>query len=225
MRGTLAVALSNVVTRAVGFATALYLMGRVSTAAFGLVDYAVALLAIASAASNWGFAQAAVHRKERVAETFSTFLVLRLAAVAVVVAAVGAVAVAAPDLLGKRTHLAALAVLAGALVIEAGCEAPAARLSRELRFGRLMVVDIASAALAAAVGVAMAALDYGLWALVAYRASHIVARASARPASRRRASASMLPTRCGSCASASHCGWAAWPPPGCSSTTTSSSAR
>ena len=177
VRGTLAVGVSNVVTRVVGFATALYLMGNVSTAEFGLVDYAIALLAIASAVGNWGFSQAAIHRRERVSETFSTFLVLRLAAVAVVLGLVGAVAVSAPELLGKRTHLGALAVLAAAMVAEAGCEAPAARLSRDLRFGRLMAVDIVSAVFAAVVGVVMGALGFGLWALVAYRASHIVARA------------------------------------------------
>jgi len=177
VRGTLAVAVSNAVTRAVGFAGALYLMHRVSALAFGLVDYAVALLAIGGALSNWGFAQAAIHRQERVEETFSTFLVLRIAMVAAVVGVLGVVVVVAPGLLAGRTHLWALAALAGVLVVDAACEAPAARLTRELQFGRLMVVDIVSVVLATAVGVVMAALGFELWALVGNRVTHAVARA------------------------------------------------
>ncbi len=178
VRGTMAAAVANVVTRAVGFATSLYLMATVAPGDFGVVEYAVALLAIASAASNWGFAQAAVHRKERVAETFSTFLVLRVAMAAAAVGIVGAVAIAAPGLLSPHTHLGALAALALATLLEAACEAPATRLSRDLRFGRLMAVDIVSAITAAIVGLVMGGLGFGLWALVVYRASHIAVRAA-----------------------------------------------
>jgi len=179
VRGTMAVAVSNVVTRVVSFACALYLMWRVSPTAFGLVEYAVALLAIASSLGNWGFAQAAIHRPERVDETFSTFLLLRVGMTLAVLAMLGVVATIAPDLLASRTHLGALAVLGAALVVEAGCEAPAARLAREMAFGRLMVVDVLSTVLATGVGVAMAWLDFGLWALVANRASHTLVRAVA----------------------------------------------
>jgi O-antigen/teichoic acid export membrane protein len=177
VRGTLAAGLSNVVTRVVAFATGLYLMATVDARAFGLVDYAVALLAILGSAGNFGFAQAAIHRRERVAETFATFLLLRVGLLVAVLMLLPVAALAAPGLIVGRTHAGALAVLAGAQVLEGAAEAMAARLSRDLRFARLMVADIAGVAVGAAAGITLAALDFGLWALVVYRASHVAARA------------------------------------------------
>ncbi|MBM4041595.1 MAG: hypothetical protein FJ290_24110, partial [Planctomycetes bacterium] len=54
VRGTMAVFVSNTVSRLVSFAGGLYLMDRVGVPDFGAVAYAASLLAIADAFSNWG---------------------------------------------------------------------------------------------------------------------------------------------------------------------------
>jgi len=179
VRGTLAVAAANAVTRIVGLAGTVYLMAMVSPRQFGMVGYAVALLTICSSLTNWGYTHAAVHRQERVDETFSTGLVLRLATLAALFCIVGVGALALRGELEARTHLGALGVLAVAALVDAGCEAPLARLGRALRFGGMAAVDVASTVIATAVGVILAALGFGLWALVANRASHSLVRAVA----------------------------------------------
>ena len=176
VRGTLAVGVANTVSRAVGFAGALYLMEAVSQTSFGLVGFALAVLTVLSALSDWGFAHAATHRRERVDETFATYLVLRIGFFALLLGLVGLVALAAPGLLADRTEPAVLAALAGAVLLDAAAEAPATRLSRDLRFARLVGVDVTCTILATGVGVVLAALGFGVWALVANRAVHAVTR-------------------------------------------------
>jgi len=170
VRGTVAVFAANSASRLIALGGTLYLMARVGAAEFGVVAYAAALLAICDAATNWGFAQAAVHRRERVAETFSTFLMLRLGLLLGALAVLGAAAVVLRKEFAARTNLDVLAVLALATVWDAVSDAQAARLSRALRFGRLAVADVASVAAGMGVAVALAAWGWGMWALVANRA-------------------------------------------------------
>lgn len=178
VRGTMAVFLSNTVSRLVSFLGGLYLMERVGVADFGAVAYAASLLAIADAFSNWGFSQAATRREERVEETFSTFLVLRVGmlfgALAILAIGVGAFWGA----VAQRTHLAVLGVLAAGAVCDAVSDVRATRLVRSLRFGRMMIADVVSVAVATGMAVAAAALGWGIVALLLNRVLYSVARAT-----------------------------------------------
>jgi len=179
VRGTIAVFAGNTVSRVVGLLGALYLMSRIGVADFGVVAYAASLLAICDAASNWGFAQAAIHRRERVDATFGTFLVLR---VAMLLGALGVLAIgslAFRHALSQRTSLAVMGVLAAAAVCDAVCDVLATRLARAMRFGRIVVADVLSVTLATGVAVALAALGWGIWALVASRALYPAVRMAA----------------------------------------------
>ena len=177
VRGTLLAAAGNVAVRAVGLAGALYLMARVPPRDFGVVEYAASLLAIWGSLGDWGFSLGAIHRQERVDETFSTCLVLRLALAAGVLAVLGAGAAVLEGTGALRTRLDVLAALGGAVVVDAAGDVWAARLRKALRFGRLTVVDVVAVVVATAVGVALAAGGLGRWALVGNRASHSLVRA------------------------------------------------
>jgi O-antigen/teichoic acid export membrane protein len=177
VRSTLAVAASNVAARAVSFAGTLYLMDRVKPESFGTVEYAAALLALCGSLSDWGFSAGAIHREERVDETFSTYLVLRLLMLTAVLGLVGVGALVLRGLVAATTRPDVLAALAGALVVDAACDVRAARLTRSLRFERLVAVDLASMVVATAAGVLMAAHGFGVWALVANRAGYSLCRA------------------------------------------------
>lgn len=176
VRSTLAVGVANTVSRIVAFAGALYLMEAVSETAFGLVGFALAVLTVLSGVGSLGLSHAATHRRERVDETFATFLVLRVAAFACLLGVLGVVALAAPGLFAGRTEPGILAALAGALLVDVAAEAPATRLSRDLRFGRLVAVDVTCTIVATGIGVVLAALGFGVWALVANRVTHALAR-------------------------------------------------
>lgn len=176
VRSTLAVAPANLVARVVSFAGTLYLMKRLGAEPFGTVDYAASLLALCGSLGEWGLFKGAVQRQERVEETFSTFLVLRLAMMATVLAfvALGAAVLRTP--LSTRTRLDALAILALGVLVDAGCEVPAARLTRALRFGRLAAIDVAGIVVSTGVGVVLALRGFGIWALVANRVGPTVVR-------------------------------------------------
>ncbi|HPD17374.1 MAG TPA: oligosaccharide flippase family protein [Planctomycetota bacterium] len=179
VRGTLAVFAGNTVTRLVGLAGSLYLLYKVGVEDFGVVAYAASLVALCDAASNWGFAQAAIHRRERVDETFATFLVLRVAMLLGVLGILAAGSAVFRQALSQRTHFGVLAALAAAALCDAASDVQTARLARALRFGRVMAADVASALAATAAAVGLAALGQGLWALVAQRVLHALVRAVA----------------------------------------------
>jgi len=176
VRSTLAVGAANLVGRLVSFAGTLYLMSRLEAVSFGVVEYAASLVAMTGSLSEWGLYRAAIHRKERVEETFSTYLVLRVAMVAGALGLLGVGALLLRTPLSTRTQLDVLAVLALALLVDATCEVRAAQLVRSLRFGRLTAVEVVSIVAATAAGIVLAALGFGVWALVANRAGHTVVR-------------------------------------------------
>ena len=178
VRGALMVAIANVTAHVVGLAGALYLMEKVGPGEFGTVEFAVAMVAICGAIGDWGLTRAAIHRRERVDETFSTCLVLRLAMLGAVLCLLGAASLTLRGPLAGKTRSDVLAVLAASLLLKGLCDVLAARLGRAMHFGRLAAVDTVSACIAAAVAVAMAAQGLGVWALVGNRVSYAVARAA-----------------------------------------------
>jgi len=176
VRGTLAVAAANTLGRLVSFAGALYLMSAIDPDQFGLVAYAAALLALCDSLTNWGFAQAAIHRRERVDETFAAYRVVRPVLLAAALALLAALALPFRGLLLTRTRLEILVALAGVVLVDAACDAPATRLARAMRFGRLAAVEAVSVVLSTAVAIVLASLGFGPWALVGNRAAHALAR-------------------------------------------------
>ena len=176
VRGTLAIAASTLVGRVASFLGALYLMAKLQPSDFGVVAYAAALLSVCDAVANWGFAQGAIHRRERVEETFSTFLCLRLLGLVGVVALFAAGAIPFRTALLPRTDARVLLALVGALVVGAASDPPAARLARQMRFGRLALAEGLAAVVATAVGVGLAALGFGVWALVGNRVAEAAGR-------------------------------------------------
>ncbi|MBM4034539.1 MAG: hypothetical protein FJ291_22570 [Planctomycetes bacterium] len=177
VRGTMAVFAANTVSRLVSFLGGLYLMEKVAAPDFGAVAYAASLLAIADSFANWGFAQAATHRQERVEETFSTFLVLR---VGMLCAALGVLAIGGGlfrDELSRRTHLGVLFALGAAAVCDAVADVQATRLVRSMRFGRVMIADVVSVTVAMSAAVAAAALGWGIVALLFSRCYYSGVRA------------------------------------------------
>jgi PST family polysaccharide transporter len=176
VRGVLAVAVANAAVSLVAFAAGLYLMEKVSPVAFGIVKYAAALLAIFDSCANWGFSHGAVNRQERVDETFSAFLVLRLTMTLGVLAL--AAALAAGGVFTGEARLDVMGFLSIPVLVGAAGDVWATRLRRSMHFGRLSAAETVSAVGAAAVGVAMAAAGCGVWALVANRVAREVLRAA-----------------------------------------------
>lgn len=176
VRGTMAVFAANTVSRLVSLAGGLYLRDKVAPVDFGIVAYAASLLALCDAVSNWGFAQAAIHRQERVEETFSTFLVLRVGMLLGVLGVLAAGALPFRSMLFQKVQFDVLAALAIATVWDAVCDVQAARLVRSMRFGRVMVADVAGVIVGTGVAVAGAALEWGLWAVVANRVVYSTVR-------------------------------------------------
>ncbi len=171
VRSTMAVLVANTVSRLVATVGQLYLRGKVMPEEFGIVAYAASLLALCDALANWGFSQSATHREERVPETFCAFLTLRIGMLLGAFAFLALSSQPFRHLLLRRTDPLVIVALAITILGEAVCDVQATQLSRSLRFGRLMAVDVAGVVVGTACAVAAAASGWGLWAVVVNRAA------------------------------------------------------
>jgi O-antigen/teichoic acid export membrane protein len=150
-----------------GVLTFVVLSRVLSPADIGLVALALAFLGVVGVVADLGAATFLVQTpswdEETRSTTFWTTLGLSVLAMAGVVALAGPLA----TLLGEPGLTPVFRALAPVLVVNAASGVPAAILQRELRFRELAMREMASALVAAAVGVGLAVAGAGVWALVA----------------------------------------------------------
>ena len=170
----------------VSLATVMILARLLTPQDFGQLAVAQAFITLAGALVQRGLGLAIVQRFALTRRHVATGLTLALASGALLAAAVWALApwlvrlVGAPDAEPVVRALAPVVLLTGAGLVSAH------RLRRHLRFRALMAADVASRVIGSAiVAVALALLEYGVWALVwgalAHRASYCVAVLACAP--------------------------------------------
>jgi O-antigen/teichoic acid export membrane protein len=174
LRGGLARLAAQAATFAVRLGSLMVLSRLLGPKEFGLVGMVSAVLAVLHLFKDFGLSTAAVQRADVTKEQFSTLFWINVAVglfLALVSLAIAPVIVTfyhEPRLLGV-TEVLALGFVFNALGIQ-----HSAILQRQMRFTALAVIEVVSLVLSTGIGIAMAALGYGYWALVVMTASSSV---------------------------------------------------
>jgi O-antigen/teichoic acid export membrane protein len=161
----------SAVTIVLGFIRSVLLMRLLAPDQFGVVALALFLMTFLRPFSVFGIDSALIQRQEVRQETFSTHFVTRLA-LAILVLAIGLAA--SPFL--RRVYadqvvvVDVFLVLLGLNVLVASFSTPGVILRREMRFGSLALLNLASSLAMTITAPLLAYLGAGLWSLVAEQA-------------------------------------------------------
>lgn len=166
VRGAFQTMSSAYIGRFIHLSATLLLMHRLSSEAFGQVDFAISLLAMVVAVRNLGLHFALLHEHDRVDELAPTHLVLitGLGALGTVVA-IGLSLFYVSEWHGE-TVASILLIFALFDLLRIATVTSEIQLRRDLAFGRLALSHVSGTVTAAMVAIAVGFLGGGIWALV-----------------------------------------------------------
>ena len=163
--------LSTVATTLIGLAGFFVLVRLLGPTNYGLVAMAMVALAIPTALSSDSLSQSLIQQDklDKSAQTSTFLLELTIAGVLclILLATSGLIAQA----FGQPIVETLIAVLCPILLLQAAASVPSAQLRRNLQFKAIAVIAAGSTLCSVILGVTLAVLDYGYWALVAMQIS------------------------------------------------------
>jgi O-antigen/teichoic acid export membrane protein len=178
VRGSAYSVAASLVTMALGFLRILLLLRFLGPEAFGVIGMAGVYAAAALQLVDWGLDQGVLHRQARDRPTLATYGWLRMGTVATAALALflaapilGALYPRMPELPAVLRGLSLVVLLQGLSFVQE------TMMSRDMRFDRRALVDVAAAATMTVVAPYLAWRGWGVWALVAEQASGIGVRA------------------------------------------------
>jgi polysaccharide transporter, PST family len=151
-----------------------YLAHVVSPSAFGLIAMVAPVLRFVQLFNDMGLLQAVIQRPKISQQELSALFWINLAVSSILAIVLSATAPLVGWFYGEPRIPAIMASLCIILVLSGLSAQPMALLNRRMRFLPLALIDIASTASAAAIGIGMARLGFGYWALVAMQAANSV---------------------------------------------------
>jgi PST family polysaccharide transporter len=134
---------------------------------FGLVGMVTAVIGVFSVFRDFGLSAAAVQRTTVTKEQSSTLFWINIVVGAILCIAVLAMAPFVAAFYHQQRLLGITAVLATAFLFNAAGVQHSALLERQMRFTTLSIIDVCSISVSTGVGIGMAVLGSGYWALVA----------------------------------------------------------
>ncbi len=178
VRGSAYSVAASLVTMALGLLRILLLLRFLGPEAFGVIGMAGVYAAAALQLVDWGLDQGVLHRQARDRPTLATYGWLRMGTVATAALALflaapilGALYPRMPELPAVLRGLSLVVLLQGLSFVQE------TMMSRDMRFDRRALVDVAAAATMTVVAPYLAWRGWGVWALVAEQASGIGVRA------------------------------------------------
>jgi PST family polysaccharide transporter len=178
VKGSIFSVSSSGVTLGLGFLRTILMARLLFPEDFGVATLALFFVNLATQVSAIGLNNAFIHRKEvddRVRTTYFTLhLLLNLGGLVVLALAAPVLGRVYPDM---PLLVPVIYAYVGIAVIKTLNASRTTMISKELAFGRLAFVDIASSVTMTVVGPLMAWLGYGIWAIVGENLSGVLARA------------------------------------------------
>ncbi len=178
VRGSAYSVAASLATMSLGFLRTLLLLRFLGPEAFGVMGMAMVYAAAALQLVDWGLDQGVLHRQARDRPTLATYGWLRMGTVATAALALflaapilGALYPRMPELPAVLRGMSLVVLLQGLSFIQE------TMMSRDMRFDRRALVDVAAAATMTVVAPYLAWRGWGVWALVAEQASGIGVRA------------------------------------------------
>lgn len=169
-------AIDNVAQMGVSFLVSIVLARLLSPDDYGLLGLITIVTAVCTTLVNGGFTTALIRKKDITENDYNTAFIVNLALSLLLYAIVYASSPFIADFFKREelvslTRVASLGLIAGALSL-----VPQTRLTKRIDFKAQTKITLIASVTSGVIGIAMALLDFGVWALVAQMLSNQVLR-------------------------------------------------
>lgn len=169
-------AIDNVAQMGVTFLVSIVLARLLSPDDYGLLGLITIVTAVCTTLVNGGFTTALIRKKDITEDDYNTAFIVNLALSLLLYAIVYASSPFIADFFKREelvslTRVASLGLIAGALSL-----VPQTRLTKRIDFKAQTKITLIASVTSGVLGIAMALLDFGVWALVAQMLSNQVLR-------------------------------------------------
>lgn len=161
------VSAANYTNRLLGFVTTLILARLLAPEQFGLVAIAAMMVDVLKIFRDLGLGQALIYRRDDSPLAYDTALAMIVPLNILLIAIAAAISPLVSAFFANPSITPVLIVMSANLLPIGIRAVPEALLRRGVDFKKLAIPEVISAAVASVVGIAMALLDFGVWALVA----------------------------------------------------------
>ena len=167
IKGTAWSAIDNVTQMGVSFVVSIVLARLLSPDDYGLIGIINIFTVVCTAIINGGFSSALIRKKDVTDDDYNTSFIVNLGLSLVLYALVFLASPLIADFFGREelvwlTRVASLIMIIGALAI-----VQQTRLTKRIDFKTQTKITLSSSIISGIVGIAMAFLNFGVWALVA----------------------------------------------------------
>lgn len=143
-----------------------WLARKIDPSQFGLVGMVTAVTGFVAMFKDAGLSMATLQRPEINHKQVSSLFWVNVALSAFLMLVVAAIARPLASFYGEPRLTAVALALAGTFILSGLTVQHLALLRRQMRFGALVAIDLATAAMRVGVGIALAQMGFGYWALV-----------------------------------------------------------
>lgn len=172
--------LGQMATQALGFLGTLVLARLLAPEDFGLLGMAVVFTGFLAIFQSLGLGSAIVQDRTLTGQQLSGLFWVNLLVTLLLAAIAVALAPLVAGFYGRPEVMGVIVVLAAAFPLAAVGMVPQALLTRDMDFRRLSMIDLVSQAVGLALGIALAAMGMGVWALVGQQVMAAAVTASLR---------------------------------------------
>lgn len=164
-------AIDNVMQMGVTFVVSIVLARLLSPDDYGLLGLIAVVTAVCQTLINGGFTTALIRKKNATDEDYNTVFIVNLCMSLLLYVVVFIFSHAIADFFGRKelaalTRVASLGMIIGALAL-----VQQTRLTKRIDFKTQTKITVVASVASGIIGIAMALLDYGVWALVAQHLS------------------------------------------------------
>lgn len=164
-------AVDNVTSHAVTFLVGIVLARLLTPDDYGLIGIVTIFTLVSQALINAGFTSALIRKKDATDDDYNTAFIVNLGMSLVLYAIIYFSSPAIADFFRRQELIALVRVASLGMIIGALALVQQTRLTKRIDFKSQTVISLTASVLSGAIGIAMALLGFGVWALVAQQLS------------------------------------------------------
>ena len=172
VKGTMWSAAENVARMGVTFAVSIILARLLSPEEYGLIGILTIFIAIFNAIVDCGFTNALIRKQDTTDTDYSTVFYINLILSVILAAVLFFCATFIATFFGRQELVSLTQVMSSVVVINALAIVQRARTTKAIDFKTQTKITFISSIGSGAIGIAMAYMDYGVWALVGQQISN-----------------------------------------------------
>ena len=164
-------AVDNVTSHAVTFLVGIVLARLLTPDDYGLIGIVTIFTLVSQALINAGFTSALIRKKDATDDDYNTAFIVNLGMSLLLYAIIYFSSPAIADFFRRQELIALVRVASLGMIIGALALVQQTRLTKRIDFKSQTVISLTASVLSGAIGIAMALLGFGVWALVAQQLS------------------------------------------------------